>query len=130
MSRFFSAFSAEPKLEPQPAVRDWRALGRLLLPGRAAPAKPRLQALLRDEFADVRIVAAVALALHGETAAARATLAEIIGGGQPYEVLAVLNALEFASRSGTPRSRAPAMVRDRKPTEPAERIPTDLLGLK
>jgi N-sulfoglucosamine sulfohydrolase len=106
MSRFFSAFSADPKLEPRPAVRFWGALGRLLLPGRAAPAKPRLQALLRDEFADVRIVASEALAYHGETTDALATLAKIIGSGQPYDVLAALNTLDYA---GSLRSRpAPA----------------------
>ena len=106
MSRFFSAFSAESKLELRPAARYEGALSGLLLPGRAAPAKPRLQALLRDEFADVRIVAADALAYHGETTDALATLAEIIGGGQPYDVLATLNTLDYA---GSLRSRpAPA----------------------
>lgn len=89
---------------PRHAMRARWAVS--FLPGRAAPAKPRLQALLRDEFADVRIVAAEALAYHGETTDALATLAEIIGGGQPYDVLATLNTLDYA---GSLRSRpAPA----------------------
>ncbi len=52
--------------DPHPVLRYWGAVGCLILQGRAAPAKARLQALLRDEWADIRVVAAEALGFHGD----------------------------------------------------------------
>ncbi len=117
--------------DPYPGVRYWGALGCLILQDRAAPAKARLRALLRDEFADVRIVAAEALGYHGEATDAVATLAEIISTAQPAEVLAALNTLEFMWRAGhVPLDRVQALVRDLKLAEPADRIPRYLLSVK
>lgn len=117
--------------DPHPVIRYWGAVGCLVLQGRAAPAKDRLQILLYDEWADIRIVAAEALGYHGEAEAALATLDEVVKTGRPYEVLAALNALEYMWRAGhAPLARVQSIVRDLKLEEPADRIPRYLLSLK
>jgi arylsulfatase A-like enzyme len=117
--------------DAHPAIRYWGAMGCLVLQGRAAPAKARLQALLRDEFADVRTVAAEALGFHGEGEAALAVLADVAARGQPYESLAALNTLEYVWRNGhAPLARVQEIVRALKFAEPRDRIPRYLLGLK
>lgn len=114
-----------------PVIRYWGAVGGLILQERAAPLKTRLLALLRDEFADVRIVAAEAMGYHGETDAALNALTEVLKTGQPYEVLAALNTLEYVWRAGhAPLARVQAIVRDLKLAEPGDRIPRYLLSLK
>jgi N-sulfoglucosamine sulfohydrolase len=117
--------------DPYPAMRYWGATGCLLLQGGAAPAKARLQALLRDDWADVRIVAAEALGYQGEAEPAVATLAEVATNAQPYEVLAALNALEYMWRAGhVSLDRVQTIVRNLKLNEPADRIPRFLLSQK
>jgi N-sulfoglucosamine sulfohydrolase len=117
--------------DPHPAIRYWAATGCLVLQAAAAPAKAKLQELLRDEWADVRIVAAEALGYHGEATAALKTVSEVARFGQPYEVLAALNTLEYVWRAGhVPLADVQAIVRDLKLAEPADRIPRYLLSLK
>lgn len=114
-----------------PVTRYWGAVGGLILKQHAAPMKSRLLELLRDDFADVRIVAAEALGYHGETEPALHALTEVVKTGQPYEVLAALNTLEYIWRAGhAPLDRVQAIVRDLKLAEPADRIPRYLLSLK
>jgi hypothetical protein len=98
---------------------------------KAAPAKAQLLALVRDDWADVRIAAAEALGYHGESEAALVTLAEIVKSRQPYEVLAALNTLEYMWKAGHIQlARVQGLVRDLKLAEPADRIPRYLLSLK
>jgi N-sulfoglucosamine sulfohydrolase len=114
-----------------PVVRYWSAVGGLVLKERAAPLKSTLLALLRDEIADVRVVAAEALGYLGEKEPALAALTEVVQTGRPYEVLAALNALEYMWRAGhAPLDRVQAIVRDLKLSEPADRIPRFLLSQK
>lgn len=116
--------------DPHPVVRYWSVTGCLILQEKAAPAKQQLQALLRDDWADVRIAAAETLGYLGEPEAALKTLEATINSGQPYEVLALLNALEFMWRAGhVPLSRAQSLVADLQLAEPADRIPRYLLDL-
>lgn len=116
--------------DPHPVIRYWGAVGSLILQAKSAPAKPRLQALLRDDWPDVRIAAAEALGFHGEAGAAAAVLAEQVKSDQPHVVLAALNALEYMWRAGhVPLARVQEIVRGLKLKEPADRIPTYLLSL-
>jgi arylsulfatase A-like enzyme len=115
--------------DPHPVIRYWSAVGALILKERAAPMKPRLLALLRDEFADVRVVAAEALGCLGESDRARDALTDVLKHGRPYEVLAALNTLESMWRAGqVPLDRVHALVRDLKLSEPADRIQRFLLS--
>jgi hypothetical protein len=122
--------------DPHPIVRYWAATGCLILKDKlpqdqAAPAKAQLQKLLADEYADVRIVAAEALAHLGESDAALATLAKVLDSGNFHEILAAQNALDFLQADGAvPLARVQALVRDAKHREPADRIPRYLLELK
>jgi hypothetical protein len=117
--------------DAHPVIRYWGAMGCLILQQKAAPAKAQLQATLRDDWADVRIVAAEALGYHGEGEAAFTALTSVIRTGQPYEVLAALNTLEYVWRAGhVSLDRVQAAVRDLKLAEPADRIPRFLLSLK
>ncbi len=114
--------------DPHPVIRYWGALGCLILQEKSAPAKDRLVALLRDDYADVRIVAAEALGYHGESNAALATLAEIVKSPQAHEAL---NTLEYMWRAGhAPITRVQSMVRDLKLVEPADRMQRYLLSVK
>jgi hypothetical protein len=117
--------------DPHPVIRYWGAVGCLVLQEKAAPAKAQLLALVRDDWADVRIAAAEALGYHGESEAALVTLAEIVKSRQPYEVLAALNTLEYMWKAGHIQlARVQGLVRDLKLAEPADRIPRYLLSLK
>jgi HEAT repeat protein len=117
--------------DPHPVIRYWGALGCVILQDKSAPAKTKLGALLRDEWADVRIVAAEALGYHGEAEAALAALAPIVRSKQQYEVLAALNTLEYMWKAGHVRlARLQGIVRDLELAEPADRIPRYLLSVK
>jgi arylsulfatase A-like enzyme len=117
--------------DSHPVIRYWGALGCLILQEKSSPAKDRLVALLRDDHADVRIVAAEALGYHGEGNAALATLAEIVKSPQAHEALAALNTLEYMWRAGhAPIARVQSMVRDLKLVEPADRMQRYLLSVK
>ena len=117
--------------DTHPVIRYWGALGCLIRQEKSAPAKARLRELLRDEWGDVRVVAAEALGYHGEAEAGVAALADVVKGSQPYEALAALNALEYMWRAGhVPLARVQGVVRDLKLAEPLDRIPRFLLSLK
>ncbi|MCP4455773.1 MAG: sulfatase-like hydrolase/transferase [Planctomycetes bacterium] len=65
----------------------------------AIEARASLTPLMRDASADVRVVAAEALAHMGEIGAAKQTLLEVIKTGNPYEGLAAINTLEMIARA-------------------------------
>ncbi|QDV37515.1 sulfatase-like hydrolase/transferase [Tautonia plasticadhaerens] len=115
--------------DPHPVVRYWGALGCLILRGEAAPARPKLEVLLRDDWADVRVTAAEAIAHLGEAEAALRVLDAVIRRGEAPEVLAALNSLEYLWRDGlVPLDRVREMVTGLQLSEPADRIPNFLLG--
>jgi N-sulfoglucosamine sulfohydrolase len=117
--------------DPHPVIRYWGAVGCLILQSKAAAAKGKLQARLKDEWPDVRIAAAEALGFHGEGEAAVAVLAEQVKSGERFVALAALNSLEYMWRAGhVPLARVQSIVKDLKLAEPADRIPKFLLGLK
>jgi len=117
--------------DSHPVIRYWGTLGCLILQDKSAPAKERLVALLRDDHADVRIVAAEALGYHRESNAALSALAEIVKSPQAHEALAALNTLEYMWRAGhAPIARVQSMVRDLKLVEPADRMQRYLLNVK
>jgi N-sulfoglucosamine sulfohydrolase len=116
--------------DPHPVIRYWAATGCLILAEKAGSAKPRLRARLNDEWADVRVAAAEALAHLGDEAAAVATIAEVLKTGNPHEALAAQNALDFMREAGwVTLARAQDLVRDLKFSEPGDRIPRHLLGI-
>ncbi|OHB79396.1 MAG: hypothetical protein A2Z25_17745 [Planctomycetes bacterium RBG_16_55_9] len=97
--------SALPKLiaacnDPHPVIRYWGATGCLILQAKAAPAKDKLMQLLRDDWMDIRIVAAEALSYLGETETALEVLEPIVKSDQEYISLAALNALDFMQQAG------------------------------
>jgi N-sulfoglucosamine sulfohydrolase len=117
--------------DSHPVIRYWAALGCVVLQQKAAAAKSALVPRLRDEWADVRIVAAEALGYQGESEAGVTTLAELVKSKQPYEALAALNTLEYMWRAGhVPLARVQTIVRELKLSEPGDRIPRYLLSLK
>lgn len=112
-------------------IRYWGALGCLLLQEKAAPAKEQLLAAMADDRLDVRVVAAEALGYLGETPAAAEALQGVLKNGNTYEILAALNTLEYMWRAGQiPLPQVQQMVQGLKLSEPADRIPGYLLGLK
>lgn len=122
---FLTAFD-----DPHPVIRYWAATGCLILADRAAPALTELRALLRDEWPDVRVVAAEAIAHLGEKEAAATAIANVLRTGSLHEALAAQNALDFMWQAGTiPLAAAQGMVRELKFGEPADRIPRYLLSL-
>ena len=117
--------------DPHPVMRYWAATGCLILEDQADSAKARLSARLTDDWPDVRVVAAEALAHLGEQDKAIKTLATVLTGGNLHEALAAQNAIDFLQASGqVPLSRATDVVRDLKFGEPADRIPRYLLELE
>jgi hypothetical protein len=117
--------------DAHPVIRYWGTLGCLILQKKSAQAKARLQELLRDEWGDIRIVAAEALGYHGDAEAGVEVLAEIVNSKEPYEALAALNTLEYMWRAEhVPLTRVQDIVRDLKLTEPLDRIPRFLLSLE
>lgn len=119
LERFIDGFS-----DPHPVLRYWAATGCLILAAKAQPAKDKLSGLLSDDFADVRVVAAEAIAHLGEKEAAVKTIAEVLKSGNAYEALAAQNALDFMWQAGhVSLSQAQAMVKDLDFKEPGNRIP-------
>jgi hypothetical protein len=116
--------------DPHPAARYWAATGCLILQDRALPATEPLRALLDDDWNDVRVAAAEAIAWLGEVDAATNTLAAVLTEGNPYEVLAAQNAIEYLWRAGhVPLANAQRLVRGTGTVEPGNRIPKYLAGL-
>ena len=87
--------------DPHPVVRYWAATGCLILADKAAAAKARLRARLDDEWLDVCVVAAEAIALLGEREAAAEAIARVLNNGNVHEALAAQNALDFMWKAGT-----------------------------
>ena len=114
--------------DPHPIVRYWAATGCLILKDKAVPAKAKLRERLKDEWADVRVIAAEAIGQLGEPEAAVATIKDVIRSGNRYESLAALNTLDLLRSTGfIPLSVARDMVRDLKLAEPADRIAAYIL---
>lgn len=110
--------------DKHPIIRYWAATGCLILREQSALAKDRLLALLKDDWADVRVVAAEALAWLGETDVAVNTLAEVLKSGNLHEVLAAQNALDHLREDRHVSVAAlRKLVKDQEFSEPANRIP-------
>ncbi|MEZ0276082.1 MAG: sulfatase-like hydrolase/transferase, partial [Roseimicrobium sp.] len=132
-SRDASALPALMKAmdDPHPVIRYWGATGCLILQKEAAPAKAKLEALLKDEWNDVRVVAAEALGWLGESETPASTLAEVIRNGSLYEVVAAQNALDYMRAAGhVTLARAQEIVRGVKFKEPANRVADYILSLE
>jgi hypothetical protein len=85
--------------------------------------------LLHDEWPDVRVVAAEAIAQLREREAAVTTIAAVLRTGNLHEALAAQNALDFMWKAGNATlSEAQSLVRDLKFSEPTDRIPRYLLS--
>lgn len=115
--------------DSHPIIRYWAATGCLILQSKAQPAKVKLTALLNDEWPDVRVVAAEAIAHLGEQDAAAKTIAAVLKSGNVHEALAAQNALDFLWQAGhVSLAQAQDLVRDLKFREPGDRIPRYLLS--
>ena len=86
--------------DPHPVIRYWGATGCLILQKKAARAKGKLKALLKDEWMDIRVVAAEALSYLAETDLALRTMKPIIRGKEGFATLAALNSLDFMLDAG------------------------------
>jgi arylsulfatase A-like enzyme len=86
--------------DPHPVIRYWGATGFLVLQKKAAPAKKKLKELLKDDWMDIRVVAAEALSYLGQTKLALETLEPIIKSEPEYISLAAMNALDFMYHAG------------------------------
>lgn len=116
--------------DPHPVLRYWAATGCLILQDKAAPAKAELLERLTDDWADVRVVAAEAVAHLGQQEAAVKALAGVLETGNLHEALSAQNSLDFLREAGrVPLARAQDLVRGLKFGEPADRIPKYLLRL-
>lgn len=121
--------------DPHPIMRYWAATGCLILkgslpPDRIAQVRQSLRKRLEDEWFDVRVVAAEAIAHAGEPEPAIAALSKVVREGNPYEVLAAENSLDFLREADLVSvDRAQELVRDMKFSEPANRIPRYWLEL-
>ena len=116
--------------DPHPVMRYWAATGCLILKEKSVPAKAKLQSLLADPSNDVRVVAAESIAWLGETEAAVKAIADVIESGNPHEVLAAQNTLDFLVQAGhVTLPVAKRMVTGGKAREPFDRIPKYLLAL-
>jgi hypothetical protein len=115
--------------DPHPVIRYWAATGCLILQDQAAPAKEKLRIRLADEWTDVRVVAAEAIAYLGEEEAAVKTIAAALKSDDLYESLAAQNALDFLWQAGhVTLSQAQDLVRGLDAGEPSDRIPRYLLN--
>ncbi len=116
--------------DPHPVLRYWAAMGCLILRDKAEPTAAKLLERLTDDWADVRVVAAEAVAHLGQQEAAVKVLAGVLETGNLHEALAAQNALDFLREAGRiPLARAQDLVRGLKFGEPADRIPKYLLSL-
>jgi N-sulfoglucosamine sulfohydrolase len=110
--------------DEHPVIRYWGATGCLILGARAVEARSSLLAALDDDWYDVRVVAAEAVAMLGEQTSALATLEYVLKKGNQYEVLAAQNALDFMWKAGNiSLSQAQDIVQDGGHAEPNDRIP-------
>jgi hypothetical protein len=78
-------------------VRHWAAQGLLMLNTKAAPARTKLEAMMRsDAVTQNRVVAAEAVATIAPSPDAVAVLSAIVAGADPWQVkLQALNSLTF-----------------------------------
>ncbi len=110
--------------EEHPVLRYWGAIGCLILRDQAAPAQDRLRRLLEDEWADVRVAAAEAIAWLGEADAGIKTLAQVLETGNLHVILAAENALDYLREDKhVSVAHLRKLVGDREFPEPANRIP-------
>jgi N-sulfoglucosamine sulfohydrolase len=117
--------------DPHPVVRYWGATGCLILQDRAAAAKDKLRERLSDEWSDVRVAAAEAIAQLGEPEAAVTALSTVLKSDNVHESLAAQNALDALRQAGlVPLALAQELVRGLDFGEPADRIPRYLLELR
>jgi len=115
--------------DPHPIVRYWAATGCLILKNNASPAKAKLTERLKDDWADVRVIAAEAIGQLGEPEAAIGTITAVLRTGNPFESLAALNSLDVLRSEGIIRLEvAQDIVRDLKLSEPADRIAEFILN--
>jgi arylsulfatase A-like enzyme len=131
LSEFLAALG-----DPHPVTRYWAATGCLLLHGeipdaQASAVKNALRNRLSDDWFDVRVVAAEAVANLGDQESALETLATVLTRGNLHEALAAQNSLDFLREARlVPLLRAQELVRGLKFGEPADRIPRYLLELR
>ena len=115
--------------DPQPLLRYWAATGCRVLGEAARPARAALKPLLQDDTADVRVAAAEALAMLGDTVPALEALAGVLQSGNLHEALAAQNAVEALWRDGRiERAQAQKLLNGRQLPEPGDRIPALLRG--
>jgi len=115
--------------DPHPIVRYWAATGCLILKNNASPAKAKLTERLKDDWADVRVIAAEAIGQLGEPEAAIGTITAVLRTGNPFESLAALNSLDVLRSEGIIQLEvAQDIVRDLKLSEPADRIAEFILN--
>ena len=86
--------------DSHPVIRYWGATGLLILQEKANPAEEKLKELLKDDWMDIRVVAAEALSYLGQTKLALETLEPIAKSEPEYESLAAMNALDFMFQAG------------------------------
>ncbi|MES2694238.1 MAG: sulfatase-like hydrolase/transferase, partial [Verrucomicrobiota bacterium] len=117
--------------DKHPVIRYWGAMGCLVLQAKAAPARAKLQAALKDEMPDVRIVAAEAIGYLGEGEAGFAVLSAEMKNTERYVALAALNTAEYMWRAGhVPLAKVQAAVKGLELKEPAGRMTKYLLSVK
>ncbi len=115
--------------DTHPLIRYWAATGCLILGNKAGAAKAKLLLHLNDEWPDVRVVVAEAVAHLGEREAGVKVIGDVIRTGNAYEALAAQNALDFMWKDGlVTLADAQSLVRGLKLSEPADRIPEYLLS--
>lgn len=128
--RFLGELSAALD-DAHPVIRYWGAVGCVVLQAKAASAKEKLQARLKDEWPDVRIAAAEALGFLGAGETAFAVVAVEMKSAEKFVALAALNTGEYMWRSGhVPLARLQAAMKDLRVQEPLNRIPKFVLELK
>jgi N-sulfoglucosamine sulfohydrolase len=116
---------SEAMNDDHPVIRYWGATGCLVLKEKAADARAKLLSLMNDPLADVRVVAAEAIAHLGKTERSLECLTEVLAEGNPYEALAAQNAVEYLWADDVisiEQARAAVNVRE-KWDEPLNRIP-------
>ena len=84
--------------DPHPVLRYWAATGCLILRDKAAPAKAKLLERLNDDWPDVRVVAAEAVAHLGGQEAAVKAVATVLTSGNLHEALAAQNCARLPAR--------------------------------
>jgi len=86
-------------------------------------ARKTIEALLSDDWPDIRIVAAEALGYLDETNKALETLEPIIKGNEKYPSLAALNALDFMQEAGhVTRERIQLLIKGTRFKDTPERM--------